>query len=267
MDKSRQISELLDAMPEHEAAEMLQELAARRAAAASSLPKQISEHDVLRNTLLPVQNNIEFELNVRHPIAYPTLYPLQVATLSWETVLGPSAMTWQRCVNAYSICSHDCRQETAHRQSTATADTSPSSPARQGSSFHSSDALASASPDPPACTENLDHEFASMPLFRNRLGDIKIEAWTEVPIENELAIRILSFNLELEYSLIPFFDADLFIEDLVRGRHWFCSKLLVNSIMCWACVSWHKKLSLYLSRANQQLKYQSKHICPFILAY
>jgi hypothetical protein len=76
-----------------------------------------------------------------------------------------------------------------------------------------------------------------MPLFTNRLNDVKIEAWTEVPILNELAIRLISFHLELDYYIIPLFDANLFIEDLVRGRYWFCSKLLVSSMMCWTCVS------------------------------
>jgi hypothetical protein len=77
-----------------------------------------------------------------------------------------------------------------------------------------------------------------MPLFRSRLKDVDIRDWTKVPIQNELAVRIISFYFELDYPLVPLFDADLFIDDLVQGRRWFCSELLVNALLCWACVSW-----------------------------
>jgi hypothetical protein len=76
-----------------------------------------------------------------------------------------------------------------------------------------------------------------MPLFSKRLQDVEIQTWTKVPIKNELAIRVISFYFEVDYAVIPVFDADLFIEDLARGRRWFCSELLVNSLLCWACVS------------------------------
>jgi hypothetical protein len=76
-----------------------------------------------------------------------------------------------------------------------------------------------------------------MALFSNRLQDVNIQTWTNVPIENGLAIRIISFYFQLDYPIAPLFNAELFIEDLALGRHWFCSELLVNSLLSWACVS------------------------------
>jgi hypothetical protein len=78
---------------------------------------------------------------------------------------------------------------------------------------------------------------ASVPLFSNRLKDIEIQAWTKVPIDNELAIHVISSYFKLQYPLSTFFEADLLIEDLARKRNWFCSELLVNSLLCLATVS------------------------------
>lgn len=88
----------------------------------------------------------------------------------------------------------------------------------------------------PATSELID-EFASMPLFSSRLEDVAIRVWTKVSIDNELAIRVISFYFHVDYPLTPLFDADLFIEDLARGRRRFCSELLVNCLLCYACVS------------------------------
>jgi hypothetical protein len=76
-----------------------------------------------------------------------------------------------------------------------------------------------------------------MPLFSNRLQDVQIHTWTKVPIENEVAVRVISFYLEVDYQVAPLFNADLFIEDLAQGRHYFCSEILVNSLLFFACVS------------------------------
>jgi hypothetical protein len=62
--------------------------------------------------------------------------------------------------------------------------------------------------------------------------------WSDVQISNELAANIISFYLEVDYRTLPFFDLDLFLEDLVHNRPYFCSSLLVNSLLSWACVSW-----------------------------
>jgi hypothetical protein len=86
-DTSRQIAVLFDGLPEHEKARLLQELATRNPAAAG-LPKPISEHGLIRDTLLLNHNDVEFELTVRHPVAYPVLFPVDVAALPLKSLLG-----------------------------------------------------------------------------------------------------------------------------------------------------------------------------------
>jgi hypothetical protein len=117
--KYQQVIELFDALPEHEAAQILHEFTTRRTTAAFVLPKQISELDLIRNTLWPSQSNVELELNVRYPVAYPALYPLSVAALTLETLLGPHTITQPRCVDPHSICSYNCNQGAAYCESTA----------------------------------------------------------------------------------------------------------------------------------------------------
>jgi hypothetical protein len=61
--------------------------------------------------------------------------------------------------------------------------------------------------------------------------------WCSVAIPNDLAGRLIGFYLETDHAVLGHFDADLFVEDLVQFRSEFCSSLLVNSLLLWACVS------------------------------
>lgn len=74
------------------------------------------------------------------------------------------------------------------------------------------------------------------PLIDNRLRQIDIVRWIKVPISNDLAARVISLYFEIDYPVLPLFDADLFIDDLVNLRTRFCSPLLIISLLCWACV-------------------------------
>ena len=74
-------------------------------------------------------------------------------------------------------------------------------------------------------------------LCDERLGHIVISTWTKVPVTNEFAARAISLYLETDHPLLGLFDADLFLDDLVSGQINFCSPLLVNALLCWACVS------------------------------
>lgn len=99
--KYTQLAQLLHQMSGDEAVDFLQGFAARRkagAAASGGLPRQIPEYDVVRN-MFPPKQSVEFELTVRHPVAYPTLFPLQVAALSLEGVLGTHSVNRPRCVD------------------------------------------------------------------------------------------------------------------------------------------------------------------------
>lgn len=70
-----------------------------------------------------------------------------------------------------------------------------------------------------------------------RLRQLKISHWSPVVISDELAAQLLSLYLTTDHPLLSPFDADLFIDDLTSRTLRFCSPLLVNSVLAWACVS------------------------------
>lgn len=74
-------------------------------------------------------------------------------------------------------------------------------------------------------------------LCDQRLRSLDISFWTDVPISNEAAKRILSSYLSTEHPVVGFFDADLFVEDLIAQRDRYCSPVLVSGLFFWACVS------------------------------
>jgi hypothetical protein len=79
-------------------------------------------------------------------------------------------------------------------------------------------------------------EDGSISYQGNRLRALDIKLWTAVTVSNEFAIGALRLFLEIDQPFLGIFDVDLFIEDLVEPRARFCSRLLVNSLLCWACV-------------------------------
>ena len=70
-----------------------------------------------------------------------------------------------------------------------------------------------------------------------RLNQISIGYWTKVLISNEFAAGAISAYLNTDHALLGFFDADLFLSDLVQQRFDYCSPFLVSSLLCQACVS------------------------------
>lgn len=74
-------------------------------------------------------------------------------------------------------------------------------------------------------------------LCDHRLHLLQISYWSRVPITNEYAALVISFYLETDHPFLGFFDADLFIQDLVGRRMRHCSAFLVSSLLFLACVS------------------------------
>jgi len=98
---------------------------------------------------------------------------------------------------------------------------------RSPSVGHTTDpALSSATPQP----------YNASPYFDARLERIKIGNWTTVPVTDAAAARVLSLYLATDHCIVGFFDADLFLNALVSGDRRFCSPLLVNALLSWACV-------------------------------
>jgi len=75
-----------------------------------------------------------------------------------------------------------------------------------------------------------------------RLAMLDMSMWTTVPISNGLTAAATSLYLQIDHPLFGFFDADVFLEDLLVGRPRYCSKLLVSALLFWALLSQPVKL-------------------------
>lgn len=87
----------------------------------------------------------------------------------------------------------------------------------------------SCSRTPPSCTD-------FYPYCDPRLEDLTIGYWTRIAIEDGLAARAISHFLITDHPVLGFFDADLFLQDLVDQSLNFCSSFLFHSVMSLACV-------------------------------
>jgi hypothetical protein len=69
-----------------------------------------------------------------------------------------------------------------------------------------------------------------------RLEHLTVKYWTRIPIDDQLAARAISHFLETDHPVLGYFDADLFLHDLVNQCLRFCSSFLFSSVMALACV-------------------------------
>ena len=86
-----------------------------------------------------------------------------------------------------------------------------------------------------------------------RLAMLDMSMWTTVPIPNDLAAAAISLYLQTDHPLLGFFDADVFLEDLLEGRSRYCSTLLVSSLLFWALVSHLLKLTGRLTNNHDSM--------------
>jgi hypothetical protein len=68
------------------------------------------------------------------------------------------------------------------------------------------------------------------------LHQVDITLWTDLPIPNDVAIRVIALYLNNDFPVLPLFNADLFLQDFSQSRPYFCSRLLVSALLAWACV-------------------------------
>jgi hypothetical protein len=85
-------------------------------------------------------------------------------------------------------------------------------------------------------TNTLEGEKDIPALCDPRLEHLRISYWTSVPIGNTLASQAISLYLETDHPLLGLFEPSLFISDLVDQQDNFCSPVLVNALLYWACV-------------------------------
>ncbi|QYS99728.1 Zn(2)-C6 fungal-type domain-containing protein [Trichoderma simmonsii] len=72
-------------------------------------------------------------------------------------------------------------------------------------------------------------------LCDSRLAQLDIGNWTNVIISNEYAARTISLYLETDHPLLGFFEPNLFVASLTAGKTDYCSPMLVNALLYWAC--------------------------------
>ncbi|KAH8893966.1 hypothetical protein GQ53DRAFT_644312 [Thozetella sp. PMI_491] len=149
-----------------------------------------------RKAIPPSQSSLEFELMVRHPISYPTMVPVEAAHVRLEALFNPDI----------SLVDPVLLENDPVSDSTWPQEATNSSP-----------------------------ESGTWDYCDERLLLIDMTQWTTVAVTNAFAARAISLYLETDHPLLGLFDADLFLEDLVNGKLNFCSPLLVNALLCWAC--------------------------------
>ena len=81
------------------------------------------------------------------------------------------------------------------------------------------------------------HQVKPPRLCDARLEDLNIRRWTDVDIDSDKAAKCISLYLETDHPLLGHFEPDLFVSDLTAGQTEYCSSLLVNALLYWACVS------------------------------
>ncbi|KAH0497710.1 hypothetical protein TgHK011_004996 [Trichoderma gracile] len=93
------------------------------------------------------------------------------------------------------------------------------------------------SPHPPSRRMLWDRDptESQAPLCDDRLHQLDISHWTNAPISNKSAARAISMYLETDHPLLGFFEPNLFVSDLINHKHDYCSPMLVNSLLYWAC--------------------------------
>jgi hypothetical protein len=69
-----------------------------------------------------------------------------------------------------------------------------------------------------------------------RLSSVRASAWTSVTADDALVSNLLAIYFQFEYPRTRYFQKDLFLDDLARGKTNFCSSLLVNCILANAAV-------------------------------
>ncbi|KAM4062178.1 fungal zn(2)-Cys(6) binuclear cluster domain-containing protein [Hirsutella rhossiliensis] len=182
--------------------------------------------------------SLEFELMTKNPVSYPALHPLFASSLEECNLLGP--------VQLHRPDSRDARfafesvpsrlllliflsikfsSQVVGASPEAAIETTDSDPARTSDDPALNPFLSSYGPD--------EIVLSRSSYCDERLRDLDIAFWTNVPVTNEFAARVISLYLETDHPLLGTFDPDLFIGDLVARQTRHCSRLLANATLYW----------------------------------
>ncbi|KAM0250860.1 hypothetical protein ACHAP5_002079 [Fusarium lateritium] len=78
--------------------------------------------------------------------------------------------------------------------------------------------------------------FHAAQVIEPLLSDVKPSLWTTVCDDDELMRDLLSVLFRCEYQFTSAFHKDLLLQDMAARRTNFCSSLLVNVLLAYACV-------------------------------
>ncbi|TDZ33321.1 Nitrogen assimilation transcription factor nit-4 [Colletotrichum spinosum] len=236
---------ILRSLPDEQVRDVLQQLRAGRDASniVTTLRGQLHSaydvpfHGILHGVPPPDQTSLEFELMVRHAIAYSPWAPTELPHLDVElstpkpnpslSVETPSAAVSPMSTEAPSPL------PPTESESSLSSGGRPRLSHSEGRESSSSSFGIGAQGKPGGFRETTAPELP--PLCDERIHKLDILAWTNVPIPNDAAKKVLSLYLETDHAFTALFDVDLFLVDLISHSTRFCSRLLVSALFSWAC--------------------------------
>ena len=221
-----ELTNILRTLPETEAIDLLQKfrltaadpehfLSAYRKGSLSPLPRYLQ-------TTPAAQGSVEFDLMMRHAIAYPTLVPLECGAAGISSLLATGLANRTILEPAHGGRSKPNTQPSAAAQSQETASYTKLHPLalNTGASYNA------------------------------RLSHLSIGYWSRVQLTDDHASTLISLYLETDHLTLAFFDTDLFLSDLIGRRTNHCSSLLVAAILSWSCVSYLAPYLVDIAVAN-----------------
>ncbi|KAL1875854.1 hypothetical protein Daus18300_003045 [Diaporthe australafricana] len=198
----------------------------------SSGPSKSAE--LTRSLLSPTDGGIDFELTIRHCIAYPKLPYISSSSLPVEELCTPD------------LDGSSSQDTSSHALTTSTDPTSPTGPTGPKSQ---SFALS---------RDSLDRLPS---IIDGRLQSADISYWTRIPVAHDVAVQAMSLYFEMDYHILPLFDYDLFLTDLTSRWSQFCSSLLVNALLSW-CFQAYTTLHTDAAPLSHAFMHEAQSLLP-----
>jgi hypothetical protein len=256
--ESTEILEALQTIPQQQAFETLRVLRSTRdTAAALHIAKHSGEpanddpeHNHGLGIGVAAQPPLERELISYYPKAYAPVPGVPTSSLVESDLLRPVSRTRTPSPQAeyvhhpvYNIMPLLCTPHAAEMAFGLTGQHNSSASKRPLSKADSVDSYPPTVPgaDPDSAVRRFRPKEVTVPpsaqpYCDDRLHSLQISLWTNIPISNDLAARVLSLYLATDHPLLGLFDPQLFITDLISGGQTFCSRFLVHVVLYWGCV-------------------------------
>jgi hypothetical protein len=183
-----------------------------------------SDIDTARAIRPPTASRFEFELSVQHGFVYPLLEPIDHRSANLEKLFARLPQYGLTPELLRPSNSTDSNKQITTAPGVINPHVLRQSPSNEASL---------------RTDEDPGYQYVDF-----RLTHLHVNYWTQIPIGNDFAARVLSHYLESDHPLWGCFDADLFLSDLVDHKLNACSPFLFHALMAHACVSHHSYLRL-----------------------